>query len=86
MNNELFTKIKSDINPHSSTDFLRFCLICCYKGNPITDDILGLFFDEKIIIAAKSKGIISFNEAKNRYDFPYCNYARKTFILPENWF
>lgn len=86
MTREQIDNIKSKINPNSSTDFLTFFLLTCYKGTPITDDTLGLLFDEKIIIAAKSKGIISFNESKNRYDFPYVNYARKSINVPSEWF
>ena len=86
MTRKQLNNLKSKINPNNQYDFLKFFLLTCYKGIPITDDTLGLLFDEKIIIAAKSKGIISFNESKNRYDFPYVNYARKSINVPDEWF
>lgn len=78
--------LKSKINPTSPEDFLKFFLLTCYKGVAITDNTLNLLFSKQIIDAAKNAGIITFNEFKNRYDFPYVNYARKSINLPDEWF
>lgn len=86
MTREQINNLKSKINPNSQQDFLKFFLLTCYKGVPITDDNLNLLFSKRIIDAAKKAGIISFNESKNRYDFNHCEYARKSIILPDDWF
>lgn len=86
MTREQLNNLKSKINPNSSTDFLKFFLLTCYKGVAITDDTLNLLFSKQIIDAAKNAGIITFNEFKNRYDFPYVNYARKSINVPSEWF
>lgn len=78
--------LKSKINPTSPEDFLKFFLLTCYKGVAITDNTLNLLFSKQLIELAKSKGIISFNEFKNRYDFNHCEYARKSLVLTEEWF
>lgn len=86
MTREQLNNLKSKINPNNQYDFLKFFLLTCYKGVPITDDTLNLLFSKQIIDAVKNAGIITFNESKNRYVFNHCEYARKSLVLTEEWF